>query len=178
VTQSDNSDQQQSSTAPEGKEEKAHSDALETCKAELEKARSEFLYLKAEFDTYRRNAIRERSELVKYSGEKVLTDLLSIYDNFERALQTEAKESNFESFKQGVKLIAEELRSFFQKHGVTEIPSQGTAFDPNIHEALSAEPTIETPPGHITRVFRKAFKYHDKLLRTGQVVVAQEPKDS
>jgi molecular chaperone GrpE len=177
VTQSDNNEQHQNSSS-EDKDQKMASDSLEICKSDLEKARSEYLYLKAEFDTYRRNAIRERSELVKYNGEKVLTDLLSIYDNFERALQTEAKESNFESFRQGVRLIGEELRSFFTKHGVTEIPSQGAAFDPNIHEALSAEPTKETPAGHITRVFRKAFKYHDKLLRTGQVVVASDPKDS
>lgn len=177
MTQSDNGDQQQppSSSSESGKSQPSELDAT---KADLEKSRSEYLYLKAEFDTYRRNAIRERSELVKYNGEKVLSDLLSIYDNFERAMQTDAKDSNFESFRKGVHLIGEELKTFFQKHGVTEIPSQGTAFDPNVHEALSAEQTRETPPGHITRVFRKAFKYHDKLLRTGQVVVAQEPKEN
>ena len=178
MTQSENSDQPRGSES-ELKDEKISQEAgHETCKADLEKAKSEYLYLKAEFDTYRRNSIRERSELIKYSGEKVLTDLLSIYDNFERALQTESKDSNFESFRQGVRLIGEELKSFFSKNGVVEIPSEGVPFDPNIHEALSAEPTKEVAPGHITRVFRKAFKYHDKLLRTGQVVVAQEPKDN
>ncbi|MBX9769518.1 MAG: nucleotide exchange factor GrpE [Bdellovibrionales bacterium] len=177
MTHSDNNDSNQPSN-PDTAEKTSTPDPLEICKTELEKSRSEFLYLKAEFDTYRRNAIRERSDLVKYSGEKVLTDLLSIFDNFERALQTETKDSNFDSFRQGVKLIGEEFKSLFQRHGITEIPSQGVPFDPNVHEALSAEPTKELPPGHITRVFRKAFKYHDKLIRTGQVVVAQEPKDS
>lgn len=179
MTQSENGDQSQSDESEQKKDEKGSQDVgHEACKSDLEKAKAEYLYLKAEFDTYRRNAIRERSDLIKYNGERVLTDLLSIYDNFERALQTEAKDSNFESFRQGVRLIGEELKTFFSKHGVVEIPSQGAPFDPNVHEALSAEPTNDMAPGHITRVFRKAFKYHDKLLRTGQVVVAQEPKDS
>ncbi|MBX9765719.1 MAG: nucleotide exchange factor GrpE, partial [Bdellovibrionales bacterium] len=102
MTQSDNGEQQQPPSNSADKDAKPAPTEIELCKADLEKARSEYLYLKAEFDTYRRNAIRERSELVKYNGEKVLSDLLSIYDIFERAMQTEAKDSNFESFRKGV----------------------------------------------------------------------------
>ncbi|MCK6599858.1 MAG: nucleotide exchange factor GrpE, partial [Bdellovibrionaceae bacterium] len=55
-------------------------------------------------------------------------------------------------------------------------PSEGLAFDPNVHEALSAEPSESIPPGHVLRVFQKPYKFHDKILRTGQVVVAKKPE--
>ncbi len=145
---------------------------LEQLKANLEKAKSDYLYLLAEFDNYRRNAIKERSELSKYGGEKFICEFLSVFDNFERALETEVSKDNVESFREGVQMIAAEFKGLLHRFGVEEVKSEGEVFDPSKHEALSSEPREDLPPGHVARVFKKAYKLHDKLLRPAQVTVA------
>lgn len=142
--------------------------------AELKKAKDAYLYLAAEFDNYRKQMIKERSHLAKYGAESVLYQVVGVLDNFERALQTEITEKNWETFKQGISLIADELKKVITQAGVSEIPSENCVFDPQIHEALTSEESDTVPPGNVSRVFRKAYKLHDRVLRTGQVVVARE----
>lgn len=146
---------------------------LDAALAESEKHRNEFLYLRAEFDTYRRNVIKERSDLMKYGSERLIAELLTVIDNFERALETKITADNFESFSKGVVLIEKELKSTLSKFGVTEVPCHGAQFDPSQHEALGAEPTSDVPEGHVHRVLRKPYKLHDKILRPAQVIVAK-----
>lgn len=141
---------------------------------EVEKFKNDYLYLKAEFENYKRHAIKERADLLKFGAERFIRDLLGVLDNFERAMQTKVSADNYQSFVKGVELTSSELKNLLTKHAVTEVPSEGLPFDPNIHEALSAEPTDKMPPGHILRVFQKPYKFHDKVLRAGQVVVAQK----
>lgn len=141
---------------------------------QAEKFKNDYLYLRAEFENYKRNAIKERSELMKYGGERFIRDLLDVVDNFERALEVQITAENFVTFKQGIEMTSQELKSLLQRHSITEVPSQGAPFDPMVHEALGAEPTNQVEPGHIFRVFKKPYKLHDKLIRTGQVVVAKK----
>ena len=148
---------------------------IEELEKALEKAKSDHLYLLAEFDNYRKNAIKERSDLLKYGHERLARDLVSVLDNFERALALDVNAENFQQFVSGVKMTAQELTSLLQKSGVEEIPSQDQPFNPIHHEALSSEPTDRVPPGTVTQVFRKPYKIHDRVLRPGQVVVASEP---
>ncbi len=153
------------------KQEPAQDEAKDL-QAEVEKAKKDYLYLLAEFDNYRKNAIKERSELIKYGSERFVRDLLDVFDNFERALETEATPEKFKSFREGVQMIAHEMRTLLQKHGVEEVKAQGEAFDPNKHEALSSEPRADLPPGHVASVFQKAYKLHDKLIRPARVTVS------
>ncbi|MCX7978732.1 MAG: nucleotide exchange factor GrpE, partial [Bdellovibrionaceae bacterium] len=99
----------------------------------------------------------------------------NIMDNFERALAVELSPDTMSNFKKGVEMIANEIRSLLSRHGVSDLPCLGAPFDPNIHEALASETTNEQPEGTIVRVHRKPYKYHDKLIRPGQVVVAKKP---
>ena len=142
---------------------------------QLEKAKQDYLYLAADFDNYKKNAIKERSELVKFGNERLLRELLEVVDNMERALQAHTGKESQESLTAGVQMISSELGALLQKFGVREVESKGLPFDPNLHEALSSEPTDSVPPGHITQVFKKAYKYNDRLLRPAQVVVAVKP---
>jgi molecular chaperone GrpE len=103
----------------------------------------------------------------------VLKDLLTVLDNFERALSSKVSPDNFSAFKQGVEMTAADLKNVLQKNGVSEVSAEGLPFDPAVHEALSSEPTEKVEPGHILRVFQKAYKLHDKLIRPAQVVVAK-----
>lgn len=154
--------------------DRAESPPTETdaLRAELEKAKKDYLYLLAEFDNYRRNAVKERSELSKYGAEKFLREFLGVYDNFERALETEVTNENWSSFREGVDMISGELRGLLQRFGVEEVKSEGEIFDPAKHEALSSEPRSDLPPGSVARVFKKAYKLFDKLIRPAQVTVS------
>lgn len=144
--------------------------------ADAEKFKSEYLYLRAEFENYRRNSIKERSDLSKFGGEKVIKDLLEVVDNFDRALELKITSENFETFAKGIQMTSVELKHLLIKNSVTEIPCEGHAFDPSVHEALSSEPTDKFEPGFISRVFKKAYKLHDKILRPAQVIVAKKPE--
>ena len=160
-------------TKPEGNESLTD---VQKLSEQAEKFKNDYLYLRAEFENYKRNAIKERSDLIKYGGERFVRDLLDVVDNFERALQVNVGADNFLTFKQGVEMTAQELKTLLQKHSVTEIPAQGTAFDPSVHEALGAEVSDTIAPGYVLRVFKKPYKMHDKIIRTGQVVVAKKPE--
>ena len=147
---------------------------LQKIQEQADKFKNDYLYLRAEFENYKRNAIKERSDLVKYGNERLVRDFVEIMDNFERALQMTVTPENFQMFTQGVHMTANELRGMLSKHGVTEVKSEGAAFDPMAHEALSSEASDAVPPGHVLKTFKKAYKLHDKLIRPAQVIVAKK----
>ena len=146
---------------------------MSDARAEADKFKNEYLYLRAEFENYKKNVIKERSDLRKYGSERVFTDMLNVLDIFETALATPATPENHTNFRKGVEMTANELRSIFTRHGVLEIPAKGVPFDPAMHEALSSEETSESAPGTVTQVFKKPYKLHDRVIRPGQVVVAK-----
>jgi molecular chaperone GrpE len=163
------SEEQENST------ETAENNNEASLKTDLQKAKNDYLYLLADFDNYRKNAIKERSDLVKYGSERFIREFLGVFDNLERALSTDVGPENVDRFREGLQMIAGEFRTLLKNFGVEEIPAEGQAFDPNQHEALSSEPRDDIKPGHIAQVFRKAYKMHDKLIRPAQVTVASAP---
>lgn len=149
----------------------------EKLKEEVTKWKNDFLYLKAEFDNYKKNVLKERSELLKYGSERVSKDVLDVVDNFDRALEFKISTDNVDNFKKGIEMTAKELKEVLTKHGVQELPGLGQPFNPQFFEAISSEPTNKYSEGSISQVFKKAYKLHDKVLRMGQVVVAKKPID-
>ena len=145
---------------------------LDLVKAELEKAKKDHLYLAAEFENYKKNVIKDRADLRKYGSERLVVDLLNVLDIFETALKTEVTAETLPTFRKGVEMTANELKAVLQRHGVEEIPAQGQPFNPSAFEAISSEPTDAVPEGHISQVFKKPYKLHDRVIRPGQVVVA------
>lgn len=146
---------------------------LDEALALAEKNKNEFLYLRAEFDTHRRNAIKERSDLLKYGSERLINEVLSVIDNFDRAIETKVTSENYQSYAKGVEMTAAELKAALGRFGVNELPCVGVAFDPNRHEAVGSEDSPGTAEGHIVRVLRKPYLLHDRLLRPGQVIVSR-----
>lgn len=158
--------------------EGSESDKLKLMQDEVEKYKREYLYLRADFDNYKKGVIKERSDLIKYGSERVFAEIVDVLDNFDRALSFELTPETIETYKEGIRLTASEFIKVLKRFGVSEIDCQGVAFDPSIHEALSSEETDLVPPGHVSRVFKKAYKLHDRVLRPAQVVVAREPQKS
>ncbi len=143
---------------------------------QAEKFKTDYLYLRAEFDNYRKNAIKEQSDLIKYGARKLALDLLSVLDNFERANSVQVTAENFHDYVKGIEMTSNELKNALGKNGITEIPCDGVPFDPNQHEALSSEMSDSVPAGNVLRVFKKGYKLQDKIIRPAQVVVARKPE--
>ncbi len=137
------------------------------------KLKNEYLYLRAEFDNFRKNSIKERSDLIKYGPERLAAGLLEVLDIFEKAMSAEVNPENLDSFIEGINMTSKELNSTLERFGVKAVASMGEAFDPNIHEALGSEVSDSVPAGHITQVFKKPYRFHDKILRHGQVIIAK-----
>lgn len=166
-------DEKDQQGAPETEQAPIPADAVAEAKTEAEKFKNEYLYLRAEFENFKKQAVKERSDLRKYGAERLVTDLLNVLDIFETALATEHNADNAANFRKGIELTSNELRAVLQRHGVQEVPSKGAPFDPSVHEALSSQETTDVEPGTITQVFKKPYKLHDRVVRPGQVVVAK-----
>jgi molecular chaperone GrpE len=143
---------------------------------EVEQLKKDYLYLRADFDNYKKSAIKERSDLIRYGTEPLLQQLLVLLDTFDQALALEINSTNVDSFREGIEMLHSEFNNTLSKFGVKAIESEGVAFDPSIHEAITSEPTDAVPDGHISRVLKKAYKLHDRVIRPAQVVVATAPE--
>lgn len=142
----------------------------ETKLAELEK---EHLYLRAELENVKRQNFKERSQLLKYGGERLGRDFLESIDVFKSALKTPVNAENYQDFVKGIEMTAQSLVGILEKHGIKEIDCLGQAFDPNTQESLGSEPNDKIPEGHVSQVFKAPYMYYDKLLRPGQVIVSR-----
>ncbi len=141
--------------------------------AQLAKSRSDFLYLYADFENYKKNAIKERVDLRKYGCERLVVDLLNVLDIFETALALEQTPENMMSFRKGIEMTAIELKATLNRNGIEELPALGQPFNPSHHEALSSEETADLAPGSVSRVFKKPYKLHERVVRPGQVIVSK-----
>ena len=140
--------------------------------------KNQYLYLQAEFQNYKKNMIKERSDLIKYGSERLMLEILNVLDVFDKALENDPTADTFENYAEGIKLTATELRTSLDKFGLQEANPKGKMFDPNIHEALSSFETTDVEDGHIYEVFKKGYKLNGKVIRPAQVVVAIAPKEA
>jgi molecular chaperone GrpE len=124
----------------------------------------------ADFDNFRKRAVREREQYVMLANERFVKELLPVLDDLERAL--EAGEEH--AIEDGVRLVHRSLASLLERHGVKEIDTAG-AFDPHVHEALLSQPS-EAEEGSVIDVVQKGYTLGDRVVRPARVVVAA-PKD-
>ncbi len=132
----------------------------------------------AEFENLKKRTAREKEEAVRYGTAEVLTRLLEVLDNFDRALQVEPDSEGFDvhSFYEGMKLIAKHLLDSLKGEGLMEIDPKGEPFDPFFHEAMMREASEDFPDNTVVEVFQKGYKLKDRLLRPARVKVALHPE--
>lgn len=142
--------------------------------AELESLKDSHLRLMAEFDNYRKRTIKEKAELIKNGGEKILIGLLPVIDDFERALETIAKASATESsLVGGIELIYNKFIAFLNQNGVKALETDNKDFDEELFEAIAVVPTEdETKKGKVMDCVQKGYTLNDKVIRHAKVVVA------
>lgn len=152
--------------------------SLESVLKDLEKQKQEYLYLRAEFDNFRKQSIKERADLLKFGAERFARDMLNVSDLMDKAMSVEVTPESLDSYVEGIDLTAKELKKTLDKHGIREIDCKNKAFDPNNSEALSQVPSSEVEEGHVLEVMRKGYAYHEKVLRPAQVVIAKAPEET
>jgi molecular chaperone GrpE len=136
-----------------------------------------FVRATADLDNYKKRALRERQDATKYANESLIEKLLPIVDNFEAALTAanSPQGGNIDSLRTGINMIYTQLRSFLSDAGVEEIDAAGKPFDPNLHEAVSQQPSADAPEGQVLQQMRKGYRFRDRLIRPAMVVVAKKP---
>jgi molecular chaperone GrpE len=148
-------------------------DALHALRLEHEQLREMYLRKLAEFDNFRKRTEREREELQKTAAEGLIRELLPVMDNLERALQ-HLETSDPDAFREGVEMIARQLRDLLQREGLEPVDPAGLPFEPEFHEAVHRVESTEHPPGTVVSVFAKGYTYRGRLLRPAMVSVAVE----
>jgi molecular chaperone GrpE len=143
---------------------------LAALEAQLKEEKNRYLYLYAEFENYKKRAVKERSDTMKFGWEPVARDLLQILDNFERAI-AHMPPGTDASFADGLRMIAQQFHATLAKQGVQAIETVGKPFDPHLHEAMGQEPS-EHPSGSVSQEQLKGYTLHGRLLRPARVMIS------
>ena len=151
----------------------------ESAHKELGEARDKLLRLHADFDNFRKRALRDREEALQYGSQNLVKDLLSVVDNLGRAIAhaRQSEGGDLQGLLQGVELVFRELEGVLEKHHVHEIDARGQVFNPARHEAMAQVPNPSVPPNTIVEVLQKGYRLRDRLLRPARVVVARAPEE-
>ncbi len=159
-----------SATSQDTSDTPAQIDPWEELEAEAAKWKEVSLRTAAEMDNLRKRTAREREEAIRYANQRLLEELLPVIDNFEMGMMAAAQDTSSMIYI-GMDMVRKQLNDFLASQGVEEIPAAGQ-FDPNLHDAVSQEPSADHEEGEIIRITRRGFKLRDRLLRPASVIVA------
>lgn len=155
-------------------EEEEQTQELEKLQDEYNTLNDKYLRLNAEFDNFRKRTIREKAELIKSGGERVLTEIITLVDDFERALASMNDAKDKSALLEGMELIYSKFIQFIEQHGVKEIEVIGKEFDPEHSEAVTTIPTEdESQKGMVIDCIQKGYKLNDKIIRYPKVIVGE-----
>ena len=160
------------------KKERALSTEISLLKEKLKQALNDNLYLRAEFENFKKRSAEESKQLVYYGEERFISALANeVLDDLDRAMTFAQGEKSFENLKKGLEMIQKKLSQLLSSFGVEILDPIGKAFDPAYQEALSHVKTSKVPEGYVAETFKKAYKLHDKIIRPAQVVLAKKKED-
>ena len=151
---------------------------LDELRVERDDYKNRFMRALADAENARKRSDKDRREAENYGGSKLARDMLPVYDNMKRALDTITDEQREVAgpLLEGIELTMRELLSVFKKHGIEVItPAVGDKFDPQVHQAMFEAPVPATVAGDIIQVAAEGFMLHDRLLRPAQVGVSSTP---
>ncbi len=153
-------------------------DELDALRAERDAYQDKFMRALADAENARKRAMKDRTEAENYGGSKLARDMLPVFDNMKRAVEsvTDEQKEVAGPLIEGVELTMRELLNVFNKHGIRVIdPQVGDKFDPKEHEAMFEAPVPGTKAGEIIQVSAQGFMLHDRILRPAQVGVSSNP---
>ena len=148
-------------------------DELEKLKTELQEQKDKYLRLFAEFDNYKRRSAKERIDLIQTAGKEVISSLLVVLDDSDRAEKQLTNTDDINQIKEGVQLIFNKLRTTLQNKGLKAMESINTEFDVEKHEAITEIPAPAGMQGKVIDEVTKGYYLNDKIIRHAQVVVGK-----
>jgi molecular chaperone GrpE len=155
-------------------EEAEEKDPLELAQDEIKELKTQLLYKAAEFDNYRKRTLKERAELILNGGEKVLTAILPVVDDMERAIENGQKTDDPQVLREGMELIYNKLLKVLENQGVSTIETENADFDTDVHEAVAMVPGMgDDKKGKVIDCLQKGYKLNDKVIRHAKVAVGQ-----
>lgn len=129
----------------------------------------------AELDNFRKRTARDLQETVKYANAGLLESLLPVLDNFDYGMAAAKAESEGSNLYVGLSMVLRQVQDFLKDNGVEEISAVGMPFDPNLHEAVSQQPSGTVAEGSVISQTRRGYKLRDRLLRPASVIVSSGP---
>jgi len=177
----DNEPQPAQETGEQDKEEAPQEEQEETVESKLANAEAQIADLKdrllrqmAEFDNYRKRTMKEKAEIILNGSAGVVTDILPVIDDLERAIANSAKSEDYDALKEGVELIYNKLMHILEQKGLQKISPKDEPFDTDFHEAIAMIPAPdEKSKGMVIDCAIDGYKLNDKVLRHAKVAVAQ-----
>lgn len=131
----------------------------------------------AEFENYKRRTDQEISNYIKYASENIIKELLPVYDDLGRSIDSinKGETKDFETLKKGILLIFDKFKNILEKEGLTEINSLGQEFNVDVNSALMQVPRDDVKPNTVLEVVEKGYKLKDKVVKHEKVLVSAEP---
>lgn len=152
----------------------ASEDEIEKLKSEVEELKDKYLRQAAEFENFKRRTARERVELIQTAGKEVITSLLEVLDDCDRAEKQLQTSTDVNAIKEGIQLVFNKLRSTMQSKGVKPMQTIGTEFNPDQQEAITEIPApTEDLKGKVIDEVQKGYLMNDKIIRFAKVVVGK-----
>ena len=144
---------------------------------EMEKKAAEnydkYVRAAAELDNYKKRAVREKADAIRYGNENLLRDILPLVDNMDRAMEHACNSDDFNAFREGLKMLQQQLLSCLQKHGVEQVEAVGKDFDPHVHEAMLQVESKEHDESKVVGEFERGYLLNGRLLRPSKVSVCR-----
>ena len=162
------SDKEEYLSDEEGKDEE------KTLQEKYDELNDSYLRLHAEYDNYRKRTLKEKMEIIKTGGEKVLTEMIPLIDDFERALETVQNAEDKKAIVEGLELIYSKFISFINRHGVKEMEAIGEPFDADKFEAITTIPVEDkSQKDMVVDCVQKGYILHEKVIRFPKVIVGK-----
>ena len=176
-----NGAEQEAAAAQENQENEAQEPREETVEEKLSKSEAEIADLKdrllrqmAEFDNYRKRTMKEKAEIILNGSAGVVTDILPVIDDLERAIANSSKSEDYNALKEGVELIYNKLMHILEQKGLQKISPKNEPFDTDFHEAIAMIPApSEDLKGKVLDCAIDGYKLNDKVLRHAKVAVGE-----
>ncbi len=148
---------------------------LEQLQQEVQDLKDEMLRMRADTENIRKRLQREKQDSVQFANEKLIKQLLPIFDNLERALA--APDTSVENLKEGVKMTADQLIALFKKENVEPIEAVGEPFDPSVHEVLTQIESNDHDENTVIEEYSKGYRLNGRVLLPARVVTSKKPAD-
>ena len=156
------------------KENKKLKIQIEKLEEEVEELKDKYLRKQADFDNFRKRMFREKEDSIKFANTALLNDLITVIDDFERALQSSDDSKDFNAFHSGIEMIEKQMINMLDSNwGLKRFDSAGEPFDPEKHEALMMEESDKYDTQTVLEDFMKGYQLHDRVIRHAKVKVSK-----